>query len=695
MKKILIVDDLSQNLYMLEVLLKTNGFEVETATNGIEALEVAQKNLPELIISDILMPGMDGFSLIHAWKTNERLKNIPFIFYTATYTNLKDEKLAIGLGADAYLVKPMETEAFLKEIQKVLQNQESKKPSAQPIEIEKEIDFYKEYNQALVRKLEDKMLQLQKSNNRLAALYKISSEMHTTKQFSDQICLILQSLTDVGGYQYANYFTFNENQTKLHLLSSIGFSEATTKKIKEELVVAIGEPKGMVGLVAQNGQVVNIGNTSKEANWIPFDPRIKSVVYVPVYYKKVLLGVIAVYSTQTNAFTEEDERDITSLANNLAIAIENNRNQEQVLKQLNRISALHNIDLAIKSSVDLSMTLNIFLNHVTKLLRVDAADVLLSKPFATGYEFAAAKGFNTSLIENDSIRRGKSLDKKVAAVRDLVIADRLSGEENTKEFITMWNTENFSVYFGVPLQAKGQVVGVLEVFNRSYFNPDPEWVDFFVTLAGQAAIAIDNTRLFNDLQQSTRDLFIAYDETIKGWSRAMDLRDKESEEHTERVTKNTIQLAGLMGVSEENIIQIRRGSLLHDIGKLGIPDSILFKAGALTDEEITILRKHPQIAFDLLQPIDYLRPALEIPYSHHERWDGTGYPRGLKGEEIPLSARIFAVVHVWDSLLTDRPYRKAWPETKIIAYLLEQKGKYFDPYIVDKFLSLKKEIASS
>ena len=184
------------------------------------------------------------------------------------------------------------------------------------------------------------------------------------------------------------------------------------------------------------------------------------------------------------------------------------------------------------------------------------------------------------------------------------------------------------------------------------------------------------------------ELLEAYEKTIEGWSRAMDLRDRETEGHSERVMELTLKMARMFGMSEDQLVQIRRGALLHDMGKLGIPDSILQKADNLTEEEWKIMRKHPQFAYDMLDPIEYLRGALEIPYCHHEKWDGSGYPRGLKQEEIPVAARLFAVVDVWDALTSDRPYRPAWKKEDALNYIREQSGKYFDPQIVDLFFKV-------
>ncbi|HET9909812.1 MAG TPA: HD domain-containing phosphohydrolase [Anaerolineales bacterium] len=187
------------------------------------------------------------------------------------------------------------------------------------------------------------------------------------------------------------------------------------------------------------------------------------------------------------------------------------------------------------------------------------------------------------------------------------------------------------------------------------------------------------------LREAHAQLLKAYEATIEGWSHALELRDRETEGHSQRVTEMTVELARAYGMSEDELIQIRRGSYLHDIGKLGVPDQILHKPGALTDEEWKVMKKHPQFACDMLYPIEYLRPALDIPRCHHERWDGSGYPHGLRGEAIPISARLFAVVDVWDALTSDRPYRKAWTKEKALAYIIEQSGKYFDPEVVELF----------
>jgi HD-GYP domain-containing protein (c-di-GMP phosphodiesterase class II) len=291
-------------------------------------------------------------------------------------------------------------------------------------------------------------------------------------------------------------------------------------------------------------------------------------------------------------------------------------------------------------------------------------------------------------VHQTKLRLGEGVAGRAALERRLLSVPDLAKSDEAFRRAALLTDEGFVSYFAAPLVANGQVKGVLEIFNRAPLEPDNEWLEFLDTLAVQAAIAIDNASLFEGLQKSNLDLAMAYDATIEGWSRALDLRDRETEGHTIRVTDMTLRLARSMGVGEDELVQIRRGALLHDIGKMGIPDNILLKPGPLSEEEWLVMRRHPEYAYDLLSLVNYLRPALLIPYCHHEKWDGSGYPRGLREEAIPLSARIFAVVDVWDALRSERPYRKAWPEEQVRSFLRSETGKHFDPQVLNMFLTM-------
>jgi len=219
-------------------------------------------------------------------------------------------------------------------------------------------------------------------------------------------------------------------------------------------------------------------------------------------------------------------------------------------------------------------------------------------------------------------------------------------------------------------------------------------VDSSGRVVGVLGIAVDVTareRAMTDLEATNRALTNAYDSTLEGWVRALDLRDRETEGHTRRVTKLTVELARRVGVPEDELVHVRRGALLHDIGKIGIPDAVLKKPGPLDEDEWKLMRQHPVWAHEMISAVDFLQPALDIPYCHHERWDGEGYPRGLAGESIPLSARVFAVIDVWDALRSDRPYSEAWDEDRVLAHLREQAGGQFDPAVVEEFLGMLAE----
>ncbi len=401
------------------------------------------------------------------------------------------------------------------------------------------------------------------------------------------------------------------------------------------------------------------------------------------------LNVILV--AEVRQFTEDELVLLQGLADQAAQAISNARLFEDAQRRLKHTQALRNIDIAITGSLDLRMTLNILLKQVTTQLNVAAADVLLLNSHTQMLDYAAGRGFRTQAIAETRRRLGEGNAGRAALERRLVHIPNLPSVEASFGRTALLIKEDFIAYYGVPLIAKGQVKGVLEVFHRAPLDPDPEWLAFMEALAGQAAIAIDSATLFEDLQRSNTELALAYDTTLEGWSAALDLRDKETEGHTQRVTEMTLKLARTAGFSDAELVQVRRGALLHDIGKMGIPDSILLKPGKLTDEEWVIMRQHPQYAYDLLHPIAYLRPALEIPYCHHEKWDGSGYPRGLKGEQIPLTARLFAVVDVWDALRSDRPYRQAWPDEKVREHIQSLTGTHFDPAAVAVFLSVTGE----
>ncbi len=446
--------------------------------------------------------------------------------------------------------------------------------------------------------------------------------------------------------------------------------------------------EGVTGQVVVSGQPFINNDMENQPIIDPSSPLsgLRAVACFPLIAQEQAIGALCV-GRQTG-FRDEELNLISAICDMAANAIHRASLFEQTGRRLRRLVALRMIDEAITASVDLRLTLNILLEQVAVQLNVDAVAILLLSQHTKILEPTARRGFNTGALRQTRVRLGDGYAGQAALERKIVHVPNLVETTERPEYAVVLAREGFIDYYAVPLIAKGQVKGVLEIYNRSRIPEDPEWRDYLETLAGRAAIAIDNISLFDGLQRSNVELTLAYDATIEGWAHALELRDRETKGHSQRVTDLTIRLARILGMTEAELEHTRRGALLHDIGKMGIPDQILNKPGPLTDEEWEIMRQHPVYAYDMLAPIAYLRPALDIPYCHHEKWNGTGYPRGLSGEQIPLSARIFAVVDVWDALCSDRPYRPAWPESKALKHIKDEAGIHFDGRVVEEFLKL-------
>lgn len=384
-----------------------------------------------------------------------------------------------------------------------------------------------------------------------------------------------------------------------------------------------------------------------------------------------------------NKFEADEIRILEAIADIAANALQRASLYEKTVLQLRQLTSFQAIDHAITGSMDLNVTLNVLLDQIITQLNIDAAAVMLFNNTSQTLEFSTGKGFPPDVLKKYRSRRVGGLASEASTSME-IIACELPGCPDDS-FLA---EAGYVMHIAVPLIAKGQVKGVLELFNREKLYINPEWRNFFETLASQAAISIDNATLFADVQRANIELSMSYDATIEGWSRALDLRDQETEGHTQRVVQMTLDLANYLGITGKELMNIRRGALLHDIGKMAIPDSILLKPGKLTESEWIIMKQHPVYAYKLLHPIPYLRQALDIPHCHHEKWDGSGYPRNLKGTQIPLAARIFAVVDVYDAITSDRPYRPALSQNEALEYIHSNSGTHFEPKVVEAFFRL-------
>ena len=386
----------------------------------------------------------------------------------------------------------------------------------------------------------------------------------------------------------------------------------------------------------------------------------------------------------------DQEKLFDALAGQIDTALQRIITQQRFSAQIRNVSFLKLISRTINVEMDFEAVGGPLLRKIREILDCDAIELFLNDKTTDELRCQAQSGFRTGIVMHASIRLGQPYVGIAAEEQRIVSVSDFSDLDPKSSLAALIKAENFLTQACAPIIIAGKVIGVLEAFQRKVNSPNSEWFILFDAIATQTGLALDYNSINADLQQAYLDLELSYEATIEGWSAAMDYRDQETEGHSKRVTSLTLSLSARLGVSEEEMTAIRRGSLLHDIGKIGIPDSILKKQGPLDEKEWALMKEHPRIAYELLSKIPYLQKSLDIPLCHHEKWDGSGYPHGLKGEKIPFMARLFSIVDVFDALTSDRPYRKAWTKTEALRYIKEQSGVQFDPAIVEPFMSMIK-----
>ena len=648
--RILLIEDSEDDASLLLREVQRGGYQIEwERVETAEAMQSALKRQTwDLIICDFSLPSFSAPNALALLKKTNI--DLPFIIVSGTIGE-ESAVNALKAGAHDFIIK----------------------------------GNFARLMPAIERELSDAAIRRERREREreLEAIALVSSKLRTAKTFDEMLSRLLDQTLTLVGAEAGSIWLYDPANEVIELRFQRGWNE---EYIGSSFKLGYGIP----GLVAQLGHAIVAREfrqdervTEESRRQIP--PGVGGAC-VPLHTEDSIVGAMFINVTLPRELTAGEIRILNALAEIGGNSIHRMHLHEQTVKQLERLAALRSIDLAISSVFDLQVTLTIVLHELVKQLQVDAACVLLIQPGNSRLEYVVSQGFRTRNIEATSLRIGEGNAGRAVMERRIVEVPDLAISENKFMRAQLLADEGFASYYAVPLITKGEVKGVLEIFHRARLNPNREWLDFLETLGGQTAIAIENSMLFQDLQRTNFELAMAYDATIEGWSRALDLRDRETEGHTQRVTDMTLRLARKMGLSEERLVLIRRGALLHDIGKMGIPDYILHKPEELSKEEQSIMRQHPQLAYDMLEPIAYLRDALDIPYCHHEKWDGTGYPRGLAGKQIPLEARLFALVDVWDAITTDRPYRKGWPRKKALKYIREQSGTYFDPKLVDIFL---------
>ena len=651
---ILLVEDEQAHAELVHRAFEKHGntFRLSVAQTISEAITLIQSTPFALIVTDWRLPDGEGTGLINI---QQEKAIIPVVIMTS-HGNERVAVDAIKAGALDYVVK---SDTALADMAHTAER------------------ALREWENLTQRQRAETQLRLRVAE--LEAVNRVSTAMRTAESMQEMIPRLMDETLAILNAQSGIFWLYNAFSGKLERVIARGPLEQFPSKTNPEECIAHTS--------LSTGQLHFMRKFSEEKAGKEMPPQLGGAC-VPILAAKDVIGVMLIGVELPRTLEHNELHLLTTLAEIAGNAIQRTRLHEQTERNLKKLAALRAIDQAITSSVDLNLSLNILVEHAKTQLGVDAVSVLRLDPNTQFLEYFTGRGFRLSPAEKIQVRLGEGLAGLAALEHRSIFSPDYTDYHTTPGVFATSTSEFFHSYFVAPMITKGLVKGVIEVFHRSPLNPDPEWKDFLEALAGQAAIAIENSELFERLEQSNMELKHAYDATIEGWSRALDLRDRETEGHTKRVAKMTLDLADAIGVGKECLLHLRRGALLHDIGKMGIPDQILFKEGPLDAHEWEIMKKHPVFAHEMLSPIKYLAPALDIPYYHHEKWDGSGYPRGLAGEQIPLAARIFAVADVWDALRSDRPYRNAWSKEETRSYILKNSGTHFDPHVVEIFNSL-------
>ncbi|MBI5305196.1 MAG: GAF domain-containing protein [Chloroflexi bacterium] len=524
--------------------------------------------------------------------------------------------------------------------------------------------------------------------DQFAALYATASDLAAPQR---DLAFLLQTIIEravallncPGGTAYL----YNVTRDELELVSQKGLFFSPNFRIK------LGT--GLVGKVAATRQPLIVDDYQKWYARLPHPDTLslRAVLGVPMLYGGELIGVLTVVElgASSRRFTEADMHLLALFAGLAASVVRNTRLFQETRTRAEQLALVYDAGLALNSVLQPKAQLEFLFNITMQALHADRAEFLRYERTSDSLRVEMAIGFSEQ-TQRDLSKLNLPLSSP-QGVTAWVGRSRLPLYLPNVHVEPRWIRVDPEVSAGlwVPVETDHHLLGVLAVLSTHTDAFTPEDERLLVLFANQVAVAMENARLFQDSENSRRELERAYDATLEGWSRALDLRDEETKGHTQRVTDLTVRLARAMKLSEEQIEHIRRGALLHDIGKMAIPDRILFKPGPLTNDEWLIMQRHPSYANKFISPIAYLRPSLDIPYCHHERWDGKGYPRGLKGEDIPLAARIFAVVDVWDALLSQRPYREPWSVEQVLSHIASLSGTHLDPHVVHLFLDIMRK----
>jgi response regulator RpfG family c-di-GMP phosphodiesterase len=669
--RVLIVDDSEDDVFLLVRYLTRGGFDltwqrVDTAQALLKSLQEA---VWDIILSDYSMPHFSGIEALRCIRDG-KYKTPVILVSGAIGEEIAVE--AIKAGAQDYVLKDNLTR-LVPSVERSLreaQNREARLKAEASLQESQEL-LLAETRQRL---------------HELDALNRISARLRSANTSAEILPDFLGEVMQTLNSPHGAVLLVSPDNSKLITI----FAKGAVASFQGKQFPLVQEVHDFLFGESDVYTTPDIHAAKLYFDMVP-PVSLGPIAAASLHSAEAVIGVLVVGRSRTAlegpdpTYQESDLRLMKTISELGGNALHRAQLFERANQRIRRLSVLHEIDVTISASLSIAITLDLILAQIVTRLNINAADVLIYNQHAHWLEYVTGRGFHTDKVKRTRFRLGQSLPGNAVLDRKTISLVDLQSDPAFMQAHFL-ESEPFTHYFVIPLIAKGQIKGVLELFHHEPVLADPELREFFESLASQTAMAIDNIEVFEGLKRSNLELTRAYDAVIESWARSLELREKDINGHAQRVTEMTVRLAMAMGVSDSELPHIRRGALLHDVGMIGIPEHILFKNEILDDDDRLKILDHPQISRELLAKINFLVPALDIPTSHHERWDGTGYPQGLKGDQIPSAARIFAVVDVWDALVTDRIYRKGWTREEVTQYLQEQAGKQFDPSVVEIFL---------
>lgn len=820
--KILIVEDDIDSRILLERALPRQGYSIESAANGVEALQKAVLSPPDLIISDIMMPEMDGFELCRRIKADERLRTIPFVFYTSTYIDQKDERLAIALGASRFLIKPMKMEKFFDIISEVIEKNRAEHlpvldqlPADMTALDRMQVEVY-------ARKLQEKVQELEKEHETLEGNKLLLSQTQQIAKvggweydvekgrivWTDEVYRIYglspdeydpnDTAQDIAFYQdravienafrrvveFAEPYDFELKFRNAHgeslWVKTTGRAEVKNGKVvrvsgtimditdrksaEEELARLYRQVKEEAEISGALVKIVNALNTSLSEtelvrnvvtlapSYLRFDRlviflydeslkgftlaggyglshvdegmlvsrifrerdfpamssflngetvliekalgsdlltkelvdtfEIGSILLAPIMIRGKVIGGIVGDCKSSEAIKNRDVSLMKGLADGMAIALHNSRLYVESLERLMELSgkietikAMAMLDREILSTIDRVTILKAAVAMVSRIIPCERAAILFRE--GENYRVISEWGVGRFL---DNVYSGKKshFDALGMTSTSLFIPD-VASDGTDCLYHREQNAIGIKSSLMVPLVTKGETIGLLDIGSTFHGRLAPEHLSAAVNIASQITVALENAMLYEDLQQ----LLVG---TITSLAAAIDAKSPWTNGHSERVTQYAVEIGKELGLKDHDLEMLRLSALLHDVGKIGTYDIVLDKPGKLTEEEFALVKKHPKKGAEILAPIKQLIDVIPGVLHHHERYDGKGYPDGLKEEDIPLQARILCVADSFDAMTADRPYRTASGKDYAISEVKRWSGTQFDPKVVAVFL---------